>query len=27
MFGDKTETFVIYAFGKGGADPTVYATI
>ncbi len=27
MFGDKTEKFVIYAFGKGGADPTVYATI
>jgi hypothetical protein len=27
MFGDKTEKFVIYAFGKGGANPTVYATI
>jgi hypothetical protein len=27
MFGKKTEKFVIYAFGNGGADPTVYATI
>jgi hypothetical protein len=27
MFGGKTEPFVIYAFGKGGAAPTVYATI
>jgi hypothetical protein len=27
MFGEKTEKFVIYAFGKDGANPTVYATI
>ena len=27
MFGKKTEKFVIYAFGKDGANPTVYATI
>jgi hypothetical protein len=27
MFGDKTEKFVIYAFGKRGADPSVYATV
>jgi hypothetical protein len=27
MFGKKTEKFVIYAFDKDGANPTVYATI
>jgi hypothetical protein len=27
MFGDKTETFVIYALANGGAAPTVYARI
>ena len=27
MFGKKIEKFVIYAFGKDGADPSVYATI
>lgn len=27
MFGDKTETFVIYALHKDGKTPTIYATI
>ena len=27
MFGKKTEKFVIYAFGKDEADPSVYATV
>ena len=27
MFGGKTEPFVIYALPKGGAAPTVYATV
>jgi hypothetical protein len=27
MFGKKTEKFVIYAFGKDGANPTVYGTV